>query len=264
MNPQSKTLSSSGWQQYWKAQQSVVLTSTQGRLASHLTGQLACVEGLRMIELGCGAGTDGRILQKSGAFLVFVDFAPAALHRIRDVSHEPEDPPILVCADARSLPFREACLDVLLHQGLLEHYQTPGDILMENSRVLKPGGQILIDVPQRYHPYTLIKQTWIRFRRWPWGWETQYSPNQLRHTLEAHEFQPVSYYGCWSRPSLLYRLLRFSLLRLHIPLPLNPPMPSWISRLQNSVISAFSKQSWFLWTAMDIGALATKPADMDV
>jgi len=64
-----------------------------------------------------------------------------------------------VCADACRMPFREGAFDLVFHQGLMEHFRDPAPLLRENARVLKRGGHLLVDVPQRFHVYTLAKNT---------------------------------------------------------------------------------------------------------
>ena len=44
------------------------------------------------------------------------------------------------CGDAFALPFADGTFDVVFHQGLLEHFRNPDDLIAENARVLKPGG----------------------------------------------------------------------------------------------------------------------------
>lgn len=67
-----------------------------------------------------------------------------------------------VVGDAHHLPFRDASVDGLLIQGVLEHVLDPEQIVSEIFRVLKPGAPVFAEVPfiQHYHLDP------VDFRRW--------------------------------------------------------------------------------------------------
>jgi len=63
---------------------------------------------------------------------------------------------------------------------VLEHFTDPAPAMREQVRVLRPGGALVVDVPQKFNVYTLRKHQAMRENRWPWGWETEYSAGELR------------------------------------------------------------------------------------
>ena len=85
----------------------------------------------------------------------------------------------LVRANALALPFRDGTFDVVFHQGLLEHFRDPRPLLAENARVVRRGGRVVVDVPQTFHPYTVMKKALIAANKWFAGWETQFTPRAL-------------------------------------------------------------------------------------
>ena len=105
------------------------------------------------------------------------------------------------------MPFADGTFDVVFHQGLLEHFRDPLPLLRENIRVLKPGGFLVVDVPQTYHYYTLGKQILIALDRWFAGWETQFTSASWRPGPQRG-LQIVRSYGDWMVPGLWYRALR--------------------------------------------------------
>jgi SAM-dependent methyltransferase len=50
--------------------------------------------------------------------------------------------------DLAALPFRPASFDAVLNAVTLEHVREPGTVVAEFARVLKPGGSLLLIVPQ--------------------------------------------------------------------------------------------------------------------
>jgi SAM-dependent methyltransferase len=81
--------------------------------------------------------------------------------------------------DLTSLPFADGFFDLVFSQGVLEHFSDPGPAMKEQVRVLRPGGALVVDVPQKFNVYTLRKHQAMRENRWPWGWETEYSAAEI-------------------------------------------------------------------------------------
>ena len=68
-----------------------------------------------------------------------------------------------VIASAMALPFPDACADLVILQGVLEHVEDGASTLAESVRVLKPGGLFYTEMPflQPYHesPIDLRRST---------------------------------------------------------------------------------------------------------
>ena len=175
------------WESYWKGHADLDRTySTGGRLMREVTAE-GPVAGRRVMEVGAGSGRDLLALARAGAVGVVLDYSPASLELVRRQAREQDVPVLLVQADALRMPFRDGAFDVVFHQGLLEHFRDPMPLLRENARVTARGGRVIVDVPQTYHPYTLMKQTLIALNRWFAGWETQFTPAGLERLLAANE-----------------------------------------------------------------------------
>jgi len=81
------------------------------------------------------------------------------------------------------MPFRDGAIDISFHQGLLEHFRDPLPLLAENARITRSGGRVLVDVPQTFHLYTVMKKLLILVNRWFAGWETQFTVPQLERLV---------------------------------------------------------------------------------
>jgi SAM-dependent methyltransferase len=56
-------------------------------------------------------------------------------------------------AAAEQLPFRDACLDVVVLNEVIEHVHDDAATLREAMRVLRPGGTVIIYAPNRLYPF---------------------------------------------------------------------------------------------------------------
>jgi SAM-dependent methyltransferase len=120
----------------------------------------------------------------------------------------------------------------------MEHFRDPHPLLMENYRVVSPDGHCLIDVPQRYHIYTVAKHMLILMNRWFAGWETEFAPGKLEQLVRSAGFEIVETDGDWFRPGFFYRGLRYVLLKLGIArLPLYPQPPRWLDAIPSWIRS---------------------------
>jgi len=192
-----------------------------------------------------------------GASVVSLDYSMPSLEMVR--SSVPDGADVsLCCGDAFSLPFPDETFDLVFHQGLLEHFRNPGDMLTEHHRVLKPGGHILVDVPQRWHYYTPLKHAMIAAGRWFAGWETEFSPRQLERMLREHSFTVVGTYGEWLNPPIWYRILRKGLMGAGMKLPMYPRIFTVTRKMFSGLRAGFLSIRPALYTTVVIGTIARK------
>lgn len=94
----------------------------------------------RVLDVGCADGWAREVL--SHCQYVGLDYPTTALKLYMT---RPQ-----VYADGAYLPFSTGTFDTVLLLEVLEHVSNPERVLAEISRVLKPGGAILISVPFLY------------------------------------------------------------------------------------------------------------------
>lgn len=56
----------------------------------------------------------------------------------------------------QDIPYPDATFDIVFADNVLEHIDSPDDVLREISRVLKPGGYFLGKTPNKYHYMPMI------------------------------------------------------------------------------------------------------------
>ena len=246
------------WEDFWVEKQDIEqVYSNADRLFKQIT-KLGDCEKKYIMEIGAGSGRDGFKLVDQGAFVILLDYAESSLHVLKKLSAELNKPVFLIQADAFHLPFKSNVLDIVFHQGLLEHFTNPQDLLNENYRVLKPGGFAIADVPQRYHLYTVVKHVLIWLNKWFAGWETEFSINQLKRIFTTSGFFVHDVYGDWMRPSFMYRSWREVLKKIKINIALYPKPVPVLSAITNFFLNSFRKTYLAFYTFMDIGVIGTK------
>lgn len=165
-----------------------------------LDGSRLCTDRpVRILEVGCGTAIDSHLLaEETGHPVVAVDRSIQAIQVARRTSARFTGRAQLLVGDASALCFPDRTFDVVFSQGLLEHFRDPKPLLLEQVRVLKPSGSLIVDVPQTFAGfglYSLRKHWKIRRGTWPWGWETQYSYPQLKRLGRSVGLAPVGVAG---------------------------------------------------------------------
>lgn len=94
----------------------------------------------RVLEIGCGTGANLREASGRWSVGVGIDLEMRALAYCRDLG--------VVQANALAvLPFADATFDAVVMLDVLEHLVDPNALARETSRVLRPGGAVVIMVP---------------------------------------------------------------------------------------------------------------------
>jgi len=107
-------------------------------------------KGRRLLEIGCGIGTDLVRFAKGGAIVCGVDLSETAIRMARrnlEVHGFSFDR--LAVADGSQLPLPDASVDVVYAHGVLQYSADPRAIVTEARRVLRPGGTAIFMVYNR-------------------------------------------------------------------------------------------------------------------
>lgn len=112
----------------------------------HIPGAagFAGARGLKVLEIGCGLGTDGAEFARAGAAYTGVDLTDSAVALARRNFEQQELPGEFRAADAENLDFADATFDLVYSHGVLHHTPDTARAVREVHRVLRPGGRAVV------------------------------------------------------------------------------------------------------------------------
>lgn len=244
------------WDRFWVDKKAAQIYPPVTDIVLELRRVLPDLARMKVLEIGAGTGRTGIALAALGARVFMLDYSVNSLRMMKEEVGERDIQ--LVLADALRAPFPDGSFDVVIHQGLLEHFKSPFPLLGENLRLLKPGGHLLVDVPQTIHGYTLMKQVLMLVGRWFGGWERQFTATALIRLAHGYGLEVVHAYGDWSRPGVFYKLLRLGLRKVGISLPM---YPSYLGRLTAGFYrwqTCLRNKRLLLYTVLSVGIIARK------
>ena len=96
--------------------------------------------GKRLLEVGCGMGTDLLQFARAGADVTGVDLTPRSVETSRHHLRLYEQTGDFALTDAERLPFADESFDVVYSNGVLHHTPDTAGAVREVHRVLRPGG----------------------------------------------------------------------------------------------------------------------------
>ncbi|MBN1921626.1 MAG: class I SAM-dependent methyltransferase [Anaerolineae bacterium] len=140
----------------------------------------APLQGRRVLDVGCGVGmyTSAFRHRTPEVFGIEVEFSRALEGRERAQG--------IAQAVGEALPFADASFDVVFSHEVLEHVRDDGACAREMVRVTRPGGRIVIFVPNRLYPFEthgIFVRGRYRFGNIPL---VNWLPTPLRNRLAPH------------------------------------------------------------------------------
>jgi 2-polyprenyl-3-methyl-5-hydroxy-6-metoxy-1,4-benzoquinol methylase len=163
-----------------------------------------CLEGRDLrsqlwVDAGCGTGTLSRWLAERGCHVRGVDAAPEMVRNAASIALSQSYAGTLSferIETIASVPVPNGSLDGVLCSSVLEYMQDPDACLREFVRVLRPGGLLLVSVPNAQSVVRIgqtvihrlgrsVGRCWFRFLDYS---KHQYSTEEFVRLLAAHRF----------------------------------------------------------------------------
>lgn len=153
--------------------------------------------GASVLEIGCGpASLVSLSVKELDCMGVASDIDPDALRYARWLARALGISVATVLGNGFHLPFDADGFDVVLSSGVIEHFthEETSQMVAEHARVCKPGGRVLIAVPNLLNlPLTYHKaRTGKNFHAYP---ERSYTVWGLARLMREQGLRPVAYSG---------------------------------------------------------------------
>jgi ubiquinone/menaquinone biosynthesis C-methylase UbiE len=152
----------------------------------------AGARGLKVLEIGCGLGTDGAQFAEAGADYTGVDLTEAAVELARKRFELFDLPGKFQTADAENLEFPDNSFDLVYSHGVLHHTPETGKAVQEVHRVLRPGGRAVVMLYHRdSYNYrvniSLLRRAGAQLLRWGKGiWLVHKITGEPLESLREH------------------------------------------------------------------------------
>ena len=123
-------------------------------------------DGLALLDVGCNWGRWSVAAARAGYNVTGMDVDLSGLRAAQHATRTCGVAAQFVCADARMMPFAPESFDRVFSYSVIQHFAKTEArvILTEVARVLEPGGETLIQMPNRWGVRSLYHQTCRRFR----------------------------------------------------------------------------------------------------
>lgn len=118
-----------------------------------------CLEGQRILEVGCGSGRFSQIAADTGAEVFSFDLSTAVEAAL--MNNADRENLHVFQADVYRIPLRKQVFDKIFCMGVLQHCPDVKGAFMSMIPFLRKGGEIVIDVYQRHRIVPPLKY-WVR------------------------------------------------------------------------------------------------------
>ncbi len=209
----------------------------------------------RVLDVGCGTGRHLLELSRLRGSLIGLDMSREDLGKMRYLAHlTAKERPVVAMIDAvqgdgERLPFADGLFDCVICTETLEHVPDDRRVARELVRVLRPGGVLVLSVPDE-HSERLLWRLSPRYRNTPGGHVRIYCRGDVarlarecgaepyaidfRHSLESVRWLVHSVVDReWGKPGVITRGIRWL---LDTPTHRNWRALAWCDALGNRVL----------------------------
>ncbi len=109
--------------------------------------------GKKVLEVGCGVGSDLVRFAKAGAYVTGIDLSQKSVALAKERMALENCEGVVLEVDAEKIPYKDNTFDLVYSFGVLHHTPNIDKAINEIYRVTKSGGEICIMI---YHKYSLV------------------------------------------------------------------------------------------------------------
>lgn len=149
--------------------------------------------GKKVLEVGCGLGTDGIHWAEAGAHYTGIDLTSEAVRLASENFSCRGLQGRFIKINAEQIPFLDASFDIVYSHGVIHHAPNIDKVVSEIHRVLRPGGKAILMVYHR-HSYNyylnilLLRRLGVLLLLLPGGLSlAQWITREKRETLQVHK-----------------------------------------------------------------------------
>ncbi|MBI1968629.1 class I SAM-dependent methyltransferase [Candidatus Woesearchaeota archaeon] len=141
-----------------------------------------------LLEIGSGSGKQAVFFAKQGAKVSVVDISSESLKAVLRMAEKQDVAVQSYQMNAEKMGFEDETFDRVYINSVLMHVEQE-KVLQECSRVLKPGGKVIIVEPLRYAPFVQIYRFLSSYRKMCPHYATpkMFTKNSLFFTTFSHE-----------------------------------------------------------------------------
>jgi ubiquinone/menaquinone biosynthesis C-methylase UbiE len=144
-----------------------------------------------LLDVGCGTGAAVRDAAPNVRRAVGFDLSPGMIAQARERAAGLENVEFHTGDVSGRLPLEDGAFTALVCTTAFHHFPKPSDPIAEMSRVLAPGGRLVIADANRRHPAVFVLDLVLRVAQASHAGFR--SPGQIMHELCAAGFARVSY-----------------------------------------------------------------------
>lgn len=145
----------------------------------------------RVLEIGCGNGTGSRLIKKyfSPDYITSIDLDERMVRRAKKRNNDTTISYHVM--DASKLGFPDRQFDAVFDFGIIHHIPDWKDCLLEIQRVLKPGGELILEDLSILSFTMGIGKLWRILSRHPY--ESMYTPREFTGFMKERGFTIHNY-----------------------------------------------------------------------
>jgi 2-polyprenyl-3-methyl-5-hydroxy-6-metoxy-1,4-benzoquinol methylase len=115
------------------------------------------VEGRDVLDVGCQWGATCVALARAGARAAGIDVEDDLIEGARIRASEQGVDVDYRRGEAEAIPFPDASFDVVILHDVMEHVRSHRETIADIARVLRPGGGLWLQAPNRLAPHLLLR-----------------------------------------------------------------------------------------------------------